>query len=502
MNLKLVSRLVGRVLLVEAFFMLLPLAVALLYQEDPAPFLLTILLMAILGLALSAVPATRHFYAREGFFAVGLIWLVTGVMGALPFYFSGTFPSFVDCLFESVSGFTTTGATILTDIEAQPRGILFWRAFTHWMGGMGVLVLLTALLPSLGIRSHYLTQAETPGPVFSKLVPKQSQTSKILYGIYCAMTLAEVALLKLAGMPLYDSFIHAFSTAGTGGFSNRNASVGAYGDPVLEMIIAVFALLFSINFAMYFLLLCRRFREVLQSDELRFFLVVVGLSTAVIAFNIRHLYQGPLQCLRYAFFQVSSIISTTGFATADFCLWPQFSQIIFILLMLCGACAGSTGGGIKCSRILLAGRAIRREVHRIIHPRSVEIVKLDGKPVDESTLASVLLFISCYAMITLPGGRPERFSLYRDPYLRHHLHQQHRPGTGRGGTGRQFLRFLPLEQAGPLPVHDHRPPGDLPNFSHVQPQYLAPGLGRSLRFFSIPAVCFLLNDKFSIAKPV
>ena len=401
MNLKLVSRLVGRVLLVEAFFMLLPLAVALLYQEDPAPFLLTILLMAILGLALSAVPATRHFYAREGFFAVGLIWLVTGVMGALPFYFSGTFPSFVDCLFESVSGFTTTGATILTDIEAQPRGILFWRAFTHWMGGMGVLVLLTALLPSLGIRSHYLTQAETPGPVFSKLVPKQSQTSKILYGIYCAMTLAEVALLKLAGMPLYDSFIHAFSTAGTGGFSNRNASVGAYGDPVLEMIIAVFALLFSINFAMYFLLLCRRFREVLQSDELRFFLVVVGLSTAVIAFNIRHLYQGPLQCLRYAFFQVSSIISTTGFATADFCLWPQFSQIIFILLMLCGACAGSTGGGIKCSRILLAGRAIRREVHRIIHPRSVEIVKLDGKPVDESTLASVLLFISCYAMITL-----------------------------------------------------------------------------------------------------
>ena len=191
---------------------------------------------------------------------MGLIWLVTGVMGALPFYFSGTFPSFVDCLFESVSGFTTTGATILTDIEAQPRGILFWRAFTHWMGGMGVLVLLTALLPSLGIRSHYLTQAETPGPVFSKLVPKQSQTSKILYGIYCAMTLAEVALLKLAGMPLYDSFIHAFSTAGTGGFSNRNASVGAYGDPVLEMIIAVFALLFSINFAMYFLLLCRRFR--------------------------------------------------------------------------------------------------------------------------------------------------------------------------------------------------------------------------------------------------
>ena len=399
MNLKLVSRLVGRVLLVEAFFMLLPLAVALLYQEDPAPFLLTILLMAILGLALSAVPATRHFYAREGFFAVGLIWLVTGVMGALPFYFSGTFPSFVDCLFESVSGFTTTGATILTDIEAQPRGILFWRAFTHWMGGMGVLVLLTALLPSLGIRSHYLTQAETPGPVFSKLVPKQSQTSKILYGIYCAMTLAEVALLKLAGMPLYDSFIHAFSTAGTGGFSNRNASVGAYGDPVLEMIIAVFALLFSINFAMYFLLLCRRFREVLQSDELRFFLVVVGLSTAVIAFNIRHLYQVPLQCLRYAFFQVSSIISTTGFATADFCLWPQFSQIIFILLMLCGACAGSTGGGLKVSRAIILVKSFFAEIRYILSPKSVQTVRLEHKYVDKATLNSTRTYAAAYMLL-------------------------------------------------------------------------------------------------------
>ena len=401
MNLKLVSRLVGRVLLVEAFFMLLPLAVALLYQEDPAPFLLTILLMAILGLALSAVPATRHFYAREGFFAVGLIWLVTGVMGALPFYFSGTFPSFVDCLFESVSGFTTTGATILTDIEAQPRGILIWRAFTHWMGGMGVLVLLTALLPSLGIRSHYLTQAETPGPVFSKLVPKQSQTSKILYGIYCAMTLAEVALLKLAGMPLYDSFIHAFSTAGTGGFSNRNASVGAYGDPVQVQKIAGSALLCSINIAMYFLLLCRRFREVLQSDELRFFLVVVGLSTAVIAFNIRHLYQGPLQCLRYAFFQVSSIISTTGFASTDFNLWPEFSRILLVLLMFIGACAGSTGGAIKCSRVLLLLKCIRREIRQVVHPRSVNVVKLDGRVVDEDSLRSVQLFFAAYLFIAL-----------------------------------------------------------------------------------------------------
>ena len=449
MNIKLVFKLLGRILSMEAAVLVLPMAVALLYHESPMPFVWSILVILCISLPLSFLPAERHFHVREGFVSVGLLWLLTGVVGGLPFYFSGYFNSFIDCVFEASSGFTTTGATILTNIEALPYGILFWRAFTHWLGGMGVLVLVTAIVPSLGVRPHYLTQAETPGPVFSKLVPKQSQTSKILYGIYCAMTLAEVALLKLAGMPLYDSFIHAFSTAGTGGFSNRNASVGAYGDPVLEMIIAVFALLFSINFAMYFLLLCRRFREVLQSDELRFFLVVVGLSTAVIAFNIRHLYQGPLQCLRYAFFQVSSIISTTGFATADFCLWPQFSQIIFILLMLCGACAGSTGGGIKCSRILLAGRAIRREVHRIIHPRSVEIVKLDGKPVDESTLASVLLFISCYAMITL--GASLVVALNDFPFTETLTSvitciSNTGPGLGAVGPAGNFSAFSPLSK--------------------------------------------------------
>lgn len=401
MNLRLVFKLVGRVMLVEAASMVFPLLVALLYHEDPSPFFWTIFFMLLLGFGLASLPAKTHFYAREGFFAVGFIWLVTGLMGALPFYLSGTFPSFVDCLFESYSGFTTTGASILSNIEALPKGILFWRSFTHWLGGMGVLVLITALVPSLGIRSHYLTQAETPGPVFSKLVPKQSQTSKILYSIYCVLTMAEILCLRLAGMPLYDSFIHAFSTAGTGGFSNRNASVGAYGDPVIEMIIAVFILFFSVNFTLYFLLLCRRWKDALKSDELRFFLVVVAASTLVIAFNIRHLYDGPLESLRYSFFQVSSIISTTGFATADFVLWPQFSQMIIILLMICGACAGSTGGGMKCSRILLLCRCIRREVHRIVHPRSVEVVKLDGKIVEDNTLRSVLAFITCYALITL-----------------------------------------------------------------------------------------------------
>jgi len=404
MNLKLVFKVVGRVLQIEAAAMVPSLLVSLLYREDPTPLLLSITIVFAVGSILTLLRTKPNFYIREGFASVGLIWLITGLIGALPFYFSGYFNSFVDCFFESCSGFTTTGASILTDIEALPKGILFWRSFTHWLGGMGVLVLATALLPSMGIRSHYLTQAESPGPVFSKLVPKQSQSSKILYSIYCALTLAEVLLLKLAGMPLYDSFIHAFGTAGTGGFSNMNASVGAYNSPVIELIIAIFILLFSLNFAVYFLLLTHRFKEILQSDELRFFLLVVAGSTALISINIFPLYQSLGQTLRYAFFQVCCIVSTTGFSSLDWSVWPQFSQFIIVLLMFCGACAGSTGGGMKCSRVLILLRSIRREIHRIIHPRSVEVVKLDGKVVDEDTVRSIVIFVGCYLLIILSAA--------------------------------------------------------------------------------------------------
>ncbi len=399
MNLKLVLRVVSRVMVLEAIAILLPMLVALLYRESPIPFALSSALLLVVGLLLARIPSKKHFYTREGFFSVGLIWLLTGIAGALPFYFSGEFASFVDCMFESYSGFTTTGASILTTIETHSKGILFWRSFTHWMGGMGVLVLVTAIVPSMGIRSHYLTQAETPGPVFSKLVPKQAQTSKILYQIYCVLTLAEVACLKLAGMPLYDAFIHSFSSAGTGGFSNRNISVGAYNSAAIELIITVFILLFSLNFALYFLLLTRRFREVLESDELRFFLGVVAVSTLLIAVNILPMYETIWQSLRYAVFQVASIISTTGFSSTDFALWPQFSQAILILLMFFGACAGSTGGGIKSSRILILLRSIRRELHRISHPNSVEVIKLDGKVLEEDTVRSVLSFVGCYMLI-------------------------------------------------------------------------------------------------------
>ena len=396
MNIKLVLKLVGRVLVMETAALTVPLAVALLYRESPAPFLLSIAIVAAVGLVLSTRPAKTQFFTREGFVAVGLIWIFTGVVGALPFLFSGYFATPMDAIFESCSGFTTTGSTILTDIEALPKGILFWRAFTHWMGGMGVLVLATAIVPKLGIRSHYLTQAETPGPVFSKLVPKQSQTSKILYTMYFALTALEVLCLKLAGMPLYDALIHSFSTAGTGGFSNRNASVGAYDSVAVDVIITIFMLLFSINFAVYFLILTKKWREAFQSDELRFFLAIVAGATAVLTLANLSVYSSVGDSLRYTAFQVASIISTTGFGTADFVLWPQFSQLIIVLIMFCGACAGSTGGGMKCSRVLLLLRAIRREVHRITHPRCVEVVKLDGKLVNEATLHSLLVFLGAY----------------------------------------------------------------------------------------------------------
>ncbi len=404
MNFKLVFHITGKVLMLEASAMLLPLLVALIYGESPLPFFYAVSITLGVGLLLSRIPYKKRFFARDGFFSVGLIWLLMGLFGALPFWFCGGFDSFVDCLFECYSGFTTTGATILTNIEVLPRGILFWRSFTHWLGGMGVLVLTTALLPSMGIRSHFLIQAESPGPVFSKLTPKQSQTSKVLYIIYFVLSALEVIALKLAGMPLYDSFIHTFSSAGTGGFSNRNLSVGAYGSPVIEMIIAVFVLLFSVNFALYFLMLCGRARDALKSDEMRFFFGIVVLATVAVSLNIYPLYQSAWESFRYAFFQVASIISTTGFATADYMLWPVFSQMVMVLLMLCGACAGSTGGGMKCSRILLNFRCLFREIRQIIHPRSVSVVKLDGKVVEENTLRSVTIFTGCYFLIILLSG--------------------------------------------------------------------------------------------------
>ena len=406
MNFKLVFKLTGKVLLVEGFCMLLPLLVSLAYREDPRPFLYTIPLLLIAGGLLSLLKPKDHFYAREGFFSVGLIWMLISLFGGLPFFFCGYFPTFADCFFESASGFTTTGASILPAVEGLPYGILFWRSFTHWLGGMGVLVLTIALLPSLGNRTLHLMKAESPGPIVSKLVPKTSQSSKILYGIYCALTLIQILCLKLAGMPLFDSVVHAFGAAGTGGFSIKNASIGAYGNPAIEIIITVFMLLFSINFAMYFLLLCGKWKQVLKSDELRFFLGVVAVSILLISVNLPT-FQGGMSLgdtVRHAAFQVASIISTTGYSSIDFDLWPEFSRFLLVILMFIGACAGSTGGGLKCSRVLLMFKGLKREIHQVIHPRSVNVVKLDGRVVEESALRSVLLFLAAYLLILFTAG--------------------------------------------------------------------------------------------------
>ncbi len=407
MNFKLVLKVTGKTLLVEAAAMILPMLVGLIYGESPRPFLLAILITVIAGGLLSLLKSDTKLFAREGFFTVGLIWVLFGVFGALPFYFCGYFESYVDCLFECISGFTTTGATILTAVEELPKGILFWRSFTHWLGGMGVLVLTIALLPSLGSRSAFLMQAESPGPIKSKLVPKTAQSSKILYGIYLALTVIMIICLLIAGQPLFDAVVNSFATAGTGGFSVRNTSIAAYGSPAVEIIITVFMLIFSVNFSIYFLLLCGKWKQVLKSDELRFFVCIVFASGIIIALNIFSNACADVEnfgdALRHAFFQVSSIISTSGFASTDFNLWPELSRSILIMLMFVGACAGSTGGGIKCSRILLMLKSIHREIRQAIHPRSVRVVKLDNQVVEERDLQKSHAFLAAYMLILSIG---------------------------------------------------------------------------------------------------
>lgn len=404
MNFKLVFKVTGMTLLVEAITLLLPLLVALYYEEDPAPFLFTIALLFVCGGLLSQLPSDKRFFAKEGFFSVGLIWVLISAFGALPFFFSGHFPSYVDCFFEAASGFTTTGASILPAVEGLPKGILFWRSFSHWLGGMGVLILTIALLPSLGERTLHLMKAESPGPVVSKLVPKTSQSSKILYGIYCGLTAIEVICLRLTGMPWYDCLVNSFATAGTGGFSVLNASIGAYGSPAAEIVITVFMFLFSINFAVFFLLLCGKVKQALQSDELRFFLCISGGTILLITLNLwlttPTFYETLGETVRHAAFQVGSVISTTGFSSTDFDLWPEFSRALLVMLMFVGACAGSTGGAIKCSRVLVLFRCIRREIRQAVHPRSVNVVKLDGKVLPEDSLHSILVFFAAYMFIT------------------------------------------------------------------------------------------------------
>ena len=395
-----IAYIIGRILLTEAALLVLPLLVTFLYGESPVPFLIPILLLALCGGAMGwKKPKSTALYARDGLAVVALAWICMSLFGALPFVLSGDIPNYVDAFFETVSGFTTTGSSILTEIEPLSRGGLFWRSFTHWVGGMGVLVFVMAILPMNDGHGMHLMRAEVPGPTVGKLVSRMSDTAKILYGIYLAMTVIETVLLLLGGMSLYDSLIHAFGTAGTGGFSCRNLSVGAYDSVYFDGVIGVFMLLFGVNFNLYYFLLIRRFRDVLHSEELRAYLLIVAASVLAIAVNISHLYQSFAASLRYAFFQVSSIITTTGYATADFNAWPAFSKAILVILMFVGACAGSTGGGMKVARIVILAKTSVCDMRKMLHPNAVATVRFEGKPIGEKNIRSVHLFLTVYLIV-------------------------------------------------------------------------------------------------------
>ncbi|MBR6376993.1 MAG: TrkH family potassium uptake protein [Oscillospiraceae bacterium] len=404
MNRKMVFFLIGRILLLEGGLLLLPLFVSVYYWDGgQIPFLLTIALCLGLGLLLCRLCRTDNqvIYAKEGFLITALAWLCVSAVGALPFLISGEIPNFVDAFFETVSGFTTTGASILTDVEAMSRSMLFWRSFTHWIGGMGVLVLMVAIMPNLSGRTIHVLRAEMPGPTMGKLSPKLRDTAKTLYLLYIVMTALELVLLVAGGMPLFDSAIHTFGTAGTGGFGMKAASIANY-TPYQQWVIAVFMMLFGVNFNLYFLLALGRFRSALRSEELWTYLVIIFLATALISVNVTPQIGSTSEGIRAAYFQVTSISSTTGFSTVDFDQWPTVSRMILVVLMFIGACAGSTAGGLKVSRLVLLYKTIRREIRHLLHPRSVTSVRFEGKPVDSPTLISIgtyfALYIALFAM--------------------------------------------------------------------------------------------------------
>ena len=386
----------------EALVLCIPAAVSLIYGEtsDMAAFGITSAVLCVFFLLFGRKkPENGRIYGKDGLVIVAAAWILWSVFGALPFYLSREIPSYVDALFETVSGFTTTGSTILTDIEALSYGMNFWRCLTHWIGGMGVLVFVMVVTSLDDKSSMHLMRAEVPGPEADKLVPKARETAKLLYAMYLALTVAEIIFLLVGGMNLYDSIIHSFSTAGTGGFANHNSSVAYYDSAYIDGVITVFMILFGINFNMYFLLLIKDVKSVWKNEEVRAYLGIIVAATLVITCNVLSIYKEPLKAFRYSIFQVASIITTTGFATADFNLWPELSKCILLLIMVIGACAGSTGGGVKVSRFLILWKSILKQVKGMLHPKSVNVVKVNGKKISNETLQGVYAYFSAYVFV-------------------------------------------------------------------------------------------------------
>jgi len=390
----------GWVLKIEGLFLLPPCIVALIYREKSGyAFLITMAICLVIGFTVTQKkPRNTAFFSREGFTSVSLSWIILSIFGTFPYMISGEIPSFGDALFESISGFTTTGASVLSDVEALSHCCLFWRSFTQWIGGMGVLVFILAILPLRGGTHVYLMRAESPGPSVSKLVPKLKSTAMILYGIYVAITIIEVIFLLLGGMPLFDALTISLSTAGTGGFAIKNNSIGSY-STYLQVVITVFMILCGMNFNAFYFLITKRFKNAFRMEEVRAYLGIILVATGIIAFNIRGLFPSIFTAIQQAAFQVSSTITTTAYITTDFNTWPEMSRTILITLMFIGACAGSTGGGIKISRLVILVKTIKKEIIGIIHPRSIRKIKMDGHPVEHEVVRATNVFFIAYMLI-------------------------------------------------------------------------------------------------------
>ncbi|SET34104.1 trk system potassium uptake protein TrkH [Enterococcus malodoratus] len=401
MNKKMILFTLGKLLKVEAVLLLLPLLVSLIYREKIAIVYAAVsALVFIVGLLLSwKKPKNRNIYAKEGFFIVGVSWCLLSFFGALPFVFSGEIPSFTDAFFETVSGFTTTGSSILSTLSNISQASLFWRSFTHWVGGMGILVFTVAFIPIASGRTMHILKAEMPGPVIGKLVSKVRVTARILYVIYTVLTLIQIVLLALGGMPIFDSILNSFATAGTGGFAMSDSGIAGYNSAYIDGVITVFMILFGINFNLIYFFLIGKIAPVLKSEELRGYLGIIAVSTILITINISTQYSSYLKAFRYAVFQVASIITTTGFTTTNYDLWPMFSQVILLLLMFIGACAGSTGGGIKVSRIQMLAKHAIQEMKRIVHSRSVTTLNFEGEAIAPKTIGNIHSYLVLYLLV-------------------------------------------------------------------------------------------------------
>lgn len=401
MNYKMIVNILGSVLKIEAASMLVPLLCAFCYGEEFAAkiFVLCIVLCLIFGAILTMIkPKKNAMYAREGFVTVALSWIVMSVFGALPFVFSGGIPNFADAFFETVSGFTTTGASVVADVEALPKSLIMWRSLTHWIGGMGVLVFLMAILPLSENGSVYLLKAESPGPSVSKLVPKVKATAKLLYAIYIAFTALQVILMLLGGVSLFDALTLSFGTAGTGGFAIKNSSLADY-SPYIQYVVTIFMILFGVDFSLYYMLIFKERKAFFKSSELRAYLGIIFISVTLIFLNCGYMFKSTEEAIRNIAFSVGSIITTTGYATADFNRWPEFSKVILVMLMFIGACAGSTGGGVKVSRVMILFKSIAKETRTSAHPNITLKLKMNGRILEHETVRGVNVFMASYIII-------------------------------------------------------------------------------------------------------